>query len=164
MDLDVPAQEVRVFVEHDPSLRQLPCPECGKPCLCYDLREERTWRHLDSCQFKTFLVARAPRVECPEHGVKTVRASWSEPNSRFTLAFECFAIAVLTATGVQAKAAQLLRLTPVQVHDLMERAVARGMARRDHNEVLDPYCNLTDAEDAAVPAFGPISLPMDGNI
>ncbi|MCW3061353.1 MAG: hypothetical protein JWQ02_3174 [Capsulimonas sp.] len=26
---------------------------------------------------------------------------------------------------------------------------------------LDPYCNITDAEDAAVPAFGPISLPVD---
>ena len=29
----------------------------------------RSWRHLDTCQFKTLLVADVPRVECPEHGV-----------------------------------------------------------------------------------------------
>jgi sialate O-acetylesterase len=26
---------------------------------------------------------------------------------------------------------------------------------------LNPYCNITDAEDAAVPGFGPISLPTE---
>ncbi|MFT7511007.1 MAG: transposase, partial [Candidatus Omnitrophota bacterium] len=28
---------------------------------------ERRWRHLDSCQFKTFVRANVPRVQCPEH-------------------------------------------------------------------------------------------------
>ena len=29
---------------------------------------------------------------------------------------------------------------------------------------LDPYCNITDAEDAAVPAFGPISIPVESSL
>jgi hypothetical protein len=27
---------------------------------------------------------------------------------------------------------------------------------------LDPYCNLTDGLDMAVPVFGPVSLPSEG--
>jgi transposase len=112
------------------------CPTCGAAATLYDHREERTWRHLDSCQFQTFLVAAVPRVRCATHGVLTAEVSWSVPNSRFTLLFERFAIDILLATQVQAKTAALLRLTASQVHDLMERAVARGLARRDADEVI----------------------------
>lgn len=44
---------------------------------------ERTWRHLDTCQFQTLLTARLPRVDCPEHGVSQVAAPWAEPRGRF---------------------------------------------------------------------------------
>jgi transposase len=135
--LDTDTQEVRVFVEHDPAAGSLCCPECGQTCPGYDLREERVWRHLDTCQFQTWLICCVPRVECPEHGVKTVRVPWSEPGSHFTRTFECFAIALLQATKVQAKAAGLLRLSPSQVHDLMHRAVLRGLSRRDDQAVVE---------------------------
>ncbi|MFG0261911.1 MAG: transposase family protein, partial [Novipirellula sp. JB048] len=36
---------------------------------CHDHTETRRSRHLDSCQFKTILIARIPRVKCPTHGV-----------------------------------------------------------------------------------------------
>ncbi len=134
--LDMDAQEVRVFVEHDTTAANLCCPECGQVAPGYDLREERTWRHLDTCQFRTFLVCCVPRVACPEHGVKTAATPWSEPGSHFTLAFECFAIAVLLATKVQGKAATLLRLSASQVHDLMHRAVLRALSRRDRRETV----------------------------
>ncbi|WP_390630432.1 transposase family protein [Roseiconus lacunae] len=29
------------------------CPECSKQCARYDTAPERTWRHLDTMQFKT---------------------------------------------------------------------------------------------------------------
>jgi transposase len=135
VDLKVDDQEVRVYV-NAASGTQWQCPECGKVCPLYDWREERSWRHLDSCGFTTWLVARLPRVECGEHGVKSVEAPWSSPNSRFTLSFECFALSVLQATKVQGRAAALLRLSPAQVHDLMGRAVKRGLARRDRTKVM----------------------------
>ena len=113
------------------------CPTCGEPATLYDHREQRIWRHLDSCQFQTYLVAAAPRVRCKTHGVLTVDLPWSEPHSRFTILFERFAIDVLRATQVQAKTALLLGLTPSQVHDLMERAVIRGFKRRDEGEVVE---------------------------
>jgi transposase len=113
------------------------CPTCGVPATVYDHREERTWRHLDSCQFQTYLVASVPRVCCPTHGVLTADVPWSVPHSRFTLLFERFAIDILRATQVQGKTAALLRLTSSQVHDLMARAVARGLSRRNTEEVIE---------------------------
>lgn len=113
------------------------CPKCGKSASLYDHRDERIWRHLDSCQFKTYLVSCIPRVSCDEHGVLSVNVACSEANSRFTLLFERFAIDILFATQVQSKAAKLLGLSPGQVNDIMKRAVERGLERRDSDEVIE---------------------------
>lgn len=125
--LDPEGRSVHVRVEPAADAQWL-CPECRQPAPGYDGREERAWRHLDSCEFTTFLVARLPRVQCPTHGVKTVTAPWAEPHARFTRAFACFAQQGLRATRVQAHAASLLRLTPAEVHDLLDRVVRQGVA------------------------------------
>lgn len=117
-----------VFVEHKPG-EEFTCPECGKKFGVYDHAEERTWRHLDSCQFATMLRARIPRVACPEHGVLQASVPWAEPRSRFTLLFERFAINVLLETDV-AGAAKILGISWDEAHHLMQRAVARGKARK----------------------------------
>ena len=62
--------EVKVFVEQEVGAEQH-CPKCGQACPGYD-RRQRSWRHLDTCQFRTILVAEVPRIKCPEHGVVTV--------------------------------------------------------------------------------------------
>jgi transposase len=126
--LDVKEQRVDVFVEHKPG-EEFACPECGKKLGVYDHAEERTWRHLDSCQFATMLRARIPRVDCPEHGVRQAGVPWAEPRSRFTALFERFAIDVLLETDV-AGAAKILGLSWDEAHHLMQRAVARGRARK----------------------------------
>jgi hypothetical protein len=131
VELDLEVGEVRVQLSHLNDLSLWCCPVCQGIAPLYDHRQERIWRHLDTCQYKTLLIAALPRVLCPQHGVKTVEASWSAANSHFTLLFERFAIDLLLATQVQDKAAQILRLSPGQVHDLMKRAVKRGLNRRD---------------------------------
>ena len=63
--LDFPVGKVSGVVEHrGPAC----CPQCGKACSGYDSRLRR-WRHLDTCELQTVLLAEAPRVECPDHGV-----------------------------------------------------------------------------------------------
>ena len=54
------------------------CPECGRKMRGHGA-DRRNCRHLDSCQFKTFLMADVPRVNCPDHGTQTVKVPWSEP-------------------------------------------------------------------------------------
>ena len=130
VDLNVKEQRVDVFAEHGRK-KTWPCPECGKDCGLHDHDEERSWRHLDSCQFQTFLHARIPRVRCDDHGVKQVRVPWAEPKSRFTLLFEHLAIDVLQHTDVLG-AAKILRISWDEALGIMDRAVARGMARREH--------------------------------
>jgi transposase len=106
----------------------LECPECRNPSPAYD-HSERRWRHLDTCQFKTVLCARVPRVSCSVHGVKTVRVPWAEPGSRFTILFERLAISWLkeaTPTAV----ARRLSLSWDEARGIQERAVRRGLARR----------------------------------
>lgn len=106
------------------------CPECGRACSVYDCAPERTWRHLDTMQFATLLRARTPRAECPEHGVKTMRVPWAAPGGRFTLLFERFAIDVLAASASVSQACGLLGIGWDAAQQIMERAVKRGLERR----------------------------------
>lgn len=121
------AGEVSVFVEQEPGVA-LSCPKCGKSCPSYDKRR-RKWRHLDTCQFKTLLVADVPRVECPEHGVLTVKVPWGEPGSGFTALFEALVIDWLKEASIQAVSRQL-KLSWNAIDGIMQRAVSRGMERR----------------------------------
>ena len=114
-----------------PNGTQVACPDCGKACSIYDRREERAWRHLDTMQFKTLLIAAVPRADCIEHGVKSIDVPWADLKSRFTLLFERFAIDVLLSASSQTKAAELLGLSWDEVHAIQERAVRRGMKTRD---------------------------------
>ncbi|MEI8018406.1 MAG: ISL3 family transposase [Schlesneria sp.] len=129
VELSIEQQQVDVFVEH-PTGTKFCCPECQESLSCYDHAEERCWRHLDSCQFKTILHARIPRVECPTHGVKQVAVPWAEKGSRFTVMFERFAIQVLLATQNVKGAMSILRTKWDQTWSIVERAVARGQVRK----------------------------------
>ena len=108
---------------------QLVCPQCGKTGSGYDTRV-RHWRHLDTCQFKTILEARVPRVNCPEHGVKTIAVPWAEPGSGFTAMFEALVIDWLHEASTQAVSRQL-RLSWNAIDNIMQRAVKRGLKRRE---------------------------------
>jgi len=126
VDLNLKAGEVRVDVEFGGTLQ---CPECGGRCPKYDSRT-RVWRHLDTCQFQTFIRADVPRVECSEHGVKQIRVPWAEPGSRFTALFEGVVIDWLREASFAA-VARRLRLSWDQVDGIQGRAVRRGLARRE---------------------------------
>jgi transposase len=106
------------------------CPQCGRECSIHDSAPERTWRHLDTMQFATLIRARVPRSACPEHGVKTMAVSWAAPSGRFTLLFERFAIEVLLACANVSRACDLLGIGWEAAHEIMRRAVNRGMERR----------------------------------
>ena len=133
VDLDVSGQRIDVKLAHKRG-RRWPCPECGEACGLHDHAEERTWRHLDSCQFLTFIHAAIPRVDCRDHGVRQVRVPWAEPNSRFTLLFETLAIRLLLEASNSA-VARLLGISWDEAQGIKARAVERGLAAR---EELDP--------------------------
>jgi transposase len=128
VELKLSDGEVHVHLEHD-EVEQWPCPECGKACRQYDHQPERQWRHLDTCQYQTILHAKPPRAKCEQHGVRVVKLPWAEPSSRFTALFERLAIDWLTAASQKA-VGERLGLSWDEIHGIMERAVERGLERR----------------------------------
>lgn len=130
VELDIDSEEIRVHVSH-PRGTKFACPECERELPCYDHAEGRRWRHLDSCQYKTILVGRAPRVNCPEHGVKNVVLPWAEKSSRFTILFERLAIDILLATQTVTGAMSILRTSWDETWYFVQRAVRRGHDRKE---------------------------------
>jgi len=65
------------------------CGRCGVVSPWFDNGGgERRWRHVDVCFATCELVAAAPRVSCPEHGVSVAEVPWARHDSWFTRAFE----------------------------------------------------------------------------
>ncbi len=127
IELDIKAGEVKVYVEQKSGAKQT-CPKCGARCPGYDKRR-RQWRHLDTCQLKTLLVADLPRVQCAEHGVVSAHVPWAEPGSGFTALYEALVIDWLHEASIQAVSRQL-SLSWNAIDGIMQRAVKRGLARR----------------------------------
>jgi transposase len=130
--LDIEKEEIEVILLYKASKGN--CPVCNAECSIHDYREQRRWRHLDSCQMKTYLVSSVPRVKCSRHGVKTVALPWASPSSRYSELFERLAIDLLLATKNQSKTAGFLRISFAQLHLIMEKAVLRGLTRRGQGE------------------------------
>ena len=103
----------------------VPCPECGVPCGARDARE-RTWRHLDIWQFRTYVHCAVPRTDCPEHGVRTVPVPWEvRSNSHLAALFEAQVLAACmrgSTWGIPSRG--------------RESAPRRRAARRDRARIL----------------------------
>lgn len=126
--LDSTAGRVDVWIE-DRSGVKWDCPECKRKSPVYDHSEERVWRHLNTCQFGTYLHARLPRIQCPEHGVRQVDAPWSEPGSRFSLLYENLVIDTLKECDVTGTT-HLTGTSWYEAWKIMDKAVARGLSRK----------------------------------
>ncbi len=111
------------------------CPECGQTQPLADHAPERRWRHLDTMQFKTIIIARTPRTRCKKCGVKTMNVPWAEKHSRFTLMFEAMSIEIIQACGNIKAAAGLIGIDWNSAHRIMERAVERGLERREMDDI-----------------------------
>jgi transposase len=159
--VDIDHQQTRITVILAPSTGPslFRCPKCDARAPVYDHHKARTWRHLDTCQFETFLTAQVPRLHCRACGVLTAPVPWAAPHGRFTLLFECFALDILCTAQVQSRAAELLRLTPEQVNYLMQRAVERGLERRDF---LRPIPHLMVDEKSLQTGHHYVSVLSDG--
>jgi transposase len=134
-DVELSLDEKWVEIRLEFTGSEIRCPDCGELCRRHDLAPERTWRHLDTMQFETVLRARVPRCACSRCGVKTATVPWADKHSRFTLLFEAFALEVLQAASTIRRAAEVLALDWDAVHSILERGVARGLARRSVEQV-----------------------------
>jgi transposase len=134
IDLSMSTERVDVYIEW-PYLTEGICPKCGLSCKIHDRQKDRVWRHLDTCQIKTYIHCRIPRVRCKEHKVLAVEVPWSEEKSRFTLQFERIAILFLQGSENRSKTSEALRISWDEMNHIMEKGVRRGLSRRDKEVV-----------------------------
>jgi transposase len=59
-----------------------------------------------------------------------MQVPWAEPQGRFTLLFERFTVDVLMASASVSQACELLGIGWETAHEIMRRAVERGLERR----------------------------------
>jgi transposase len=128
--MDEAAQRIDIYVDHEKDIR-VRCPECGEFFGMYDHAPERVYRHLDTCQMKTYIHVRPPRVNCPKHGVKQIDSEMGENGSEMTYAFESLVIRVAQECNIEATA-RLCGLGWEGSWNALERAVERGRQRKKH--------------------------------
>ena len=82
-------------------------------------------------QFEAILVARLPRCQYKEQRVKTAQAPWGARHSRCTLLLESFAVELLLHCSNIKAATRRLGLNWLALNQIMQRAVRRGLNRRE---------------------------------
>lgn len=131
--MDIANKQIVIEVSHRGGAYS--CPECGEVCKLHDHAPVRRWRHLDTCQMQTIIECRVPRVRCERHKVKTLEVPWAEPHGRFTATFEAFCIRLLLACQTKSQVCGLMGVSFDEIHHIQQRAVARGLARREEEPV-----------------------------
>ena len=106
------------------------CPHTMEDSALYDLGQERTIRHLDLFEYKTFLRFRLPRVINSGKEISSIKTSFADERVSYTFLLENKVIELLQATNNQSKTSALTGLSFDIVHGIMQRAVSRGLQRR----------------------------------
>ena len=105
------------------------CSECHCPAPTYDHMPERVFQHLDTCESKTFLHVRLPRVNCSKHGVKQGVFPLAGQYQDVTYKLEAKCIAVMEVCDRTA-ASEITGVSWERLGGIMNRAVKRGLERR----------------------------------
>lgn len=130
VELDEKQGRVDIWVGHEEDIR-VACPECGHFYAPYDHMPERVYQHLDTCELKTYIHVRIPRVECPRHGVKRIDSEFGENGSDMTYGFEKRLIAVAQECSIEGMS-RLCGVSWDRGWAVVKRGVERGMERKPH--------------------------------
>jgi len=122
-------KEVDIYLEY--SNKQGLCPITNEVSPIYDFRESRRFRHLDIFEYKTYINASIPRVSNKNGAINSIKLSWAGNRTSFTYLFESRVIDLLKISKNQTKTAYFFDTTFDIIHGIMQRAVERGLKRRD---------------------------------
>lgn len=131
IDLDEEAGELVVAVRPARGAAKPRCGVCGRRSPRYDRGEgRRRWRALDLGTVQAYVVADAPRVRCPDHGVVVVQVPWARHGAGHTRAFDDQVAWLVTHTSKSA-VVELMRIAWRTVGAIVARVVAEGRGAHD---------------------------------
>jgi len=133
IDLSAENKQLDVHIDFE-SGSKFPCANCDKPgCSVHDTIE-RTWRHLNFFQFKTYIHCRVPRTECTECGVKQVKVPWARKGSGFTLLMDSLIVLMaqhMTVTAI----AEIIDEHDTRIWRVLEHYVGEARSNEDFSKV-----------------------------
>jgi transposase len=101
--------------------KTLRCPYCLRRCGRYDAgRGRRRWRALDVGPLRAYVESDAPRIDCPEHGVRVAAVPWARHDAGHTDFFDD-TIAWLATVSSKTAITQLMRVTWRSVGNIVAR-------------------------------------------
>jgi len=159
VELDMKAKRVVIRVEVDRKIKW------GHPetKLAASLHKwtERTWRHLDTCQFETLITANVPSVKHQDGSIEEVAVPWAERYQRITKMLAQAVILWLEACGNVSKVAEIMGLDWGTVNSIMKAAVERGLLRRE-KEVIE-YVGMDEKSFRRGHIYASILNDLDNN-
>lgn len=114
---------------------EFPCPVCGNHCKSYDTHE-KVWRHLNFFQYRCYIHARVPRIECSGHGIKTVAVPWGREGSGFTVMMEGVILAMIQHMPARTVARQIGE-HDTKLWRVLDHYVEEAKLCRDFSDVQD---------------------------
>ena len=128
--------ELHVYIERTPG-HALKCPRCGVMHGVYDTRE-RTWRHLDIWQYKTYIHCKVPRLDCGDGGPVTAEVPWAAPDAKhFTALFEAQVLVMAMSSMPVAGIARVVREHDTRIWGMLNRIVGKAHAGADFSDVAE---------------------------
>lgn len=128
VDTDEIRRKVTIRIEYSKE-RIIACPVCADRTTYYDERV-RILRYLDTCQYETVLEVHVPRIKCKKDGVQQIDIPFAEKHSRFTARFEMAVLMWLESSPIS-KVAENMKISWDEVDGILQRAVKRGINRRE---------------------------------
>jgi len=133
IDFNAEERQLDLHIDFE-SGSKFPCPLCGKPdCHAHDTID-RTWRHLNFFQFKTYLHCRVPRTKCDKCGVKQVKVPWARKSSGFTLLMDSLIVLMAQSMTVTA-IANLIDEHDTRIWRVLEYYVKEARSNEDFSKV-----------------------------
>jgi transposase len=112
----------------------LPCPSCQQESGIHDTKE-RTWRHLNFFQHRTYIHCNVPRVMCGDCGhIRQVEVPWARPGSGFTLLFEALVMELATHMPVK-PIGELVGEHDTRIWRIIHYYVDEARAKEDYSSV-----------------------------
>lgn len=132
--INEPFKEIDLFLRYRKKTAFYPGQK--KEYKIYDYAKERRVRHLDILDYKTYFNMRVPRVKNNKSEISIIELDWADKRVGYTYQFEERVLFTLLLSKNQTKTADYLDTTFDIVHNIMERAVDRGLKRRDLSGIL----------------------------
>jgi transposase len=120
------------------------CSECGGTGLPVHDTVEKTWRHLNFWQYKTYIHLRTPRTKCPKCGERLWIPPWGRAQSGFSMLFEAFVMALAKEMPIS-RIGELVGEHDTRIWRIVRFHTRRAHAKKNYAAVTNVGCDETSS-------------------